>query len=158
MEEILVTTKWLASNIDNPDTFVIEVNAKPSKINEHIPGALVWDLHKTFEDSHSLDVINQFQFKDLMDKNGISNTSTIVLYGDGDNRSATFAFWVFKYHKHDTVKILDGSIKKWKHDGNEINIINDNLSTKKIKNKSEYKAKTPDFSIRITKDEILENI
>ena len=158
MEEILVTTKWLASNIDNPDTFVIEVNAKPSKINEHIPGALVWDLHKTFEDSRSLDVINQFQFKDLMDKNGISNTSTIVFYGDGDNRSATFAFWVFKYHKHDTVKILDGSIKKWKHDGNEINIINDNLSTKKIKNKSEYKAKTPDFSIRITKDEILENI
>ena len=116
MEDILVSTEWLVSNINNDDIFVIEVNAKLSESNEHIPSALVWDLHQTFENSITLDVINDIQFKNLMEKNGISNDSTIILYGDGDNRSATYAFWVFKYYRHNSVKILDGSIKKWKND------------------------------------------
>ena len=158
MEDILVSTEWLVSNIDNGDIFVIEVNAKPSESNEHIPGALVWDLHQTFEDSITLDVINDIQFKNLMEKNGISNESTIVLYGDGDNRSATYAFWVLKYHRHNSVKILDGSIKKWKNDGNLIDIQNDALGSQKIQGESNYEVKTPDFTIRTSKDEILKNI
>ena len=158
MEDILVSTEWLVSNIDNGDIFVIEVNAKPSESNEHIPGALVWDLHQTFEDSITLDVINDIQFKNLMEKNGISNESIIVLYGDGDNRSATYAFWVLKYHRHNSVKILDGSIKKWKNDGNLIDFQNHVLGRQKIRTKSNYEVKNPDLTIRTTKDEILKNI
>ena len=158
MEDILVSTEWLVSNIDNGDIFVIEVNAKPSESNEHIPDALVWDLHQTFEDSITLDVINDIQFKNLMEKNGINNDSTIILYGDGDNRSATYAFWVFKYYRHNSVKILDGSIKKWKNDGNIIDFENDISGRQKIQTKSNYEVKNPDLTIRITKDQILKNI
>ena len=158
MEDILVSTEWLVSNIDNGDIFVIEVNAKPSESNEHIPDALVWDLHQTFEDSITLDVINDIQFKNLMEKSGINNDSTIVLYGDGDNRSATYAFWVFKYYRHNSVKILDGSIKKWKNDGNIIDFENDISGRQKIQTKSNYEVKNPDLTIRITKDQILKNI
>ncbi|MFL2745883.1 MAG: sulfurtransferase [Dehalococcoidia bacterium] len=158
MEDILVSTEWLVSNINNNDIFVIEVNAKLSESNEHIPSALVWDLHQTFENSITLDVINDIQFKNLMEKNGISNDSTIILYGDGDNRSATYAFWVFKYYRHNSVKILDGSIKKWKNDGNIIDFENDISGRQKIQTKSNYEVKNPDLTIRITKDQILKNI
>ena len=158
MEDILVSTEWLVSNINNNDIFVIEVNAKLSESNEHIPSALVWDLHQTFENSITLDVINDIQFKNLMEKNGISNESTIVLYGDGDNRSATYAFWVLKYHRHNSVKILDGSIKKWKNDGNLIDFQDHVLGRQKIRTESNYEVKTPDLTIRITKDQILKNI
>tara|TARA_B100001750_G_scaffold232875_1_gene232462 strand:+ start:567 stop:1409 length:843 start_codon:yes stop_codon:yes gene_type:complete len=158
MEDILVSTEWLVSNINNDDIFVIEVNAKLSESNEHIPSALVWDLHQTFENSITLDVINDIQFKNLMEKNGISNDSTIILYGDGDNRSATYAFWVFKYYRHNSVKILDGSIKKWKNDGNIIDFENDISGRQKIQTKSNYEVKNPDLTIRITKDQILKNI
>tara|TARA_Y100000590_G_scaffold445454_1_gene577614 strand:+ start:414 stop:1256 length:843 start_codon:yes stop_codon:yes gene_type:complete len=158
MEDILVSTEWLVSNINNDDIFVIEVNAKLSESNEHIPSALVWDLHQTFENSITLDVINDIQFKNLMEKNGINNDSTIILYGDGDNRSATYAFWVFKYYRHNSVKILDGSIKKWKNDGNIIDFENDISGTQKIQTKSNYEVKNPDLTIRITKDQILKNI
>ena len=95
---------------------------------------------------------------DLMEKNGISNDSTIILYGDGDNRSATYAFWVFKYYRHNSVKILDGSIKKWKNDGNIIDFENDISGRQKIQTKSNYEVKNPDLTIRITKDQILKNI
>ena len=158
MEDILVSTEWLVSNINNNDIFVIEVNAKLSESNEHIPSALVWDLHQTFENSITLDVINDIQFKNLMEKNGISNDSTIILYGDGDNRSATYAFWVFKYYRHNSVKILDGSIKKWKNDGNIIDFENDISGRQKIQTKSNYVVKNPDLTIRITRDQILKNI
>ena len=158
MEDILVSTEWLVSNINNDDIFVIEVNAKLSESNEHIPSALVWDLHQTFENSITLDVINDIQFKNLMEKNGINNDSTIILYGDGDNRSATYAFWVFKYYRHNSVKILDGSIKKWKNDGNIIDFENDISGRQKIQTKSNYVVKNPDLTIRITKDQILKNI
>ena len=158
MEDILVSTEWLVSNINNDDIFVIEVNAKLSESNEHIPSALVWDLHQTFENSITLDVINDIQFKTLMEKNGINNDSTIILYGDGDNRSATYAFWVFKYYRHNSVKILDGSIKKWKNDGNIIDFENDISGRQKIQTKSNYEVKNPDLTIRITKDQILKNI
>ena len=158
MEDILVGTEWLALNIENVDIFIIEVNAKAPETNEHIPGALAWDLHKTFEDSITLDIINEIQFKNLMEKNGISNKSTIVLYGDGDNRSATYAFWVFKYYRHHSVKILDGSIKKWKNDGNLLDTQNNVLESQKIKTKSNYDVQKPDLTIRITKDDILDNI
>ena len=158
MEDILVSTEWLVSNINNNDIFVIEVNAKLSESNEHIPSALVWDLHQTFENSITLDVINDIQFKNLMEKNGINNDSTIILYGDGDNRSATYAFWVFKYYRHNSVKILDGSIKKWKNDGNIIDFENDISGRQKIQTKSNYEVKNPDLTIRITKDQILKNI
>ena len=158
MEDILVSTEWLVSNINNDDIFVIEVNAKLSESNEHIPSALVWDLHQTFENSITLDVINDIQFKNLMEKNGINNDSTIILYGDGDNRSATYAFWVFKYYRHNSVKILDGSIKKWKNDGNIIDFENDISGRQKIQTKSNYEVKNPDLTIRITKDQILKNV
>ena len=158
MEDILVSTEWLVSNINNDDIFVIEVNAKLSESNEHIPSALVWDLHQTFENSITLDVINDIQFKNLMEKNGINNDSTIILYGDGDNRSGTYAFWVFKYYRHNSVKILDGSIKKWKNDGNIIDFENDISGRQKIQTKSNYEVKNPDLTIRITKDQILKNI
>ena len=158
MEDILVSTEWLVSNINNDDIFVIEVNAKLSESNEHIPSALVWDLHQTFENSITLDVINDIQFKNLMEKNGINNDSTIILYGDGENRSATYAFWVFKYYRHNSVKILDGSIKKWKNDGNIIDFENDISGRQKIQTKSNYEVKNPDLTIRITKDQILKNI
>jgi len=158
MEDTLVGTEWLALNFDNVNIFVIEVNAKAPERNEHIPGALVWDLHQTFEDSIRLDIINEIQFKNLMETNGITNESTIVLYGDGDNRSATYAFWVFKYYRHHSVKILDGSIKKWKNDGNIIYAQKNFLESQKINTKSKYEVQKPDLSIRATKDVILDNI
>ncbi len=44
---------------------------------------------------------------------GISNDTTIIVYGDGNNRSATWAFWLLKYYRHRDVRLLDGGRKRW---------------------------------------------
>jgi thiosulfate/3-mercaptopyruvate sulfurtransferase len=45
------------------------------------------------------------------------------LYGDLNNKFATFAFWVFKYYRYNDVRLLDGGRKKWIQEGREISSI-----------------------------------
>ena len=47
----------------------------------------------------------------------------IFLYGDLNNKFATFAFWVFKYYRYNDVRLLDGGRKKWIQEGREISSI-----------------------------------
>jgi thiosulfate/3-mercaptopyruvate sulfurtransferase len=48
-----------------------------------------------------------------MEERGISNDTTVVLYGDYNNWFAAYAFWVFKVYGHDDVKLLNGGRTKW---------------------------------------------
>ena len=47
------------------------------------------------------------------------------MYGDFNNKFATFAFWVFKYYRYNDVRLLDGGRKKWIQDkeGRELSSI-----------------------------------
>ena len=48
-----------------------------------------------------------------MDSSGISNNSTVILYGDGKNRSATWTYWIMKLFSHNDVRIMNGGRYKW---------------------------------------------
>ncbi len=48
---------------------------------------------------------------------GISNDTTVVLYGDKHNWWATYAFWVFKLFGHRDVRIMNGGRAKWIAEG-----------------------------------------
>jgi thiosulfate/3-mercaptopyruvate sulfurtransferase len=48
-----------------------------------------------------------------MQRIGVNNDTTLVLYGDFNNWFAAFAFWVFKYYGYRDVRILNGGRKKW---------------------------------------------
>ena len=60
----------------------------------------------------------------MLQKAGINNDTTFVLYGDFNNWFAAFAFWVFKYYGYNDIRIIDGGRKKW--------LIEDRLTTKDI--------------------------
>ena len=49
----------------------------------------------------------------MLQKAGINNDTTFVLYGDFNNWFAAFAFWVFKYYGYKDIRIIDGGRKKW---------------------------------------------
>ena len=69
------------------------------------------------------DILNRNQFQNLLRKLGINKNTTVVLYGDSNNKFATFAFWVFKYYRYNDVKLLDCGRKKWIQEGREISSI-----------------------------------
>jgi thiosulfate/3-mercaptopyruvate sulfurtransferase len=47
-----------------------------------------------------------------MARSGITNDTTVVLYGDNNNRFATYAFWLLKMYGHEDVRLIDCGRKK----------------------------------------------
>jgi len=110
----LVTTEWVEKNINNPNVRIIEVDYDPSNYYQgHIPNASLIDWKKDMNDPLIRDIVKKKQFEELMGKLGITNETTVVLYGDFNNWFAAFAFWVFKYYGHDDVRLMNGGRKKW---------------------------------------------
>jgi len=60
------------------------------------------------------------QFEKLLSSKGISNDTTVIIYGDKHNWWATYALWVFKLFGHQDVRIMNGGRAKWVAEGREL--------------------------------------
>lgn len=113
--EVLAETDWVASNSPSVDYHLVEVDYDPENAYRkgHISEAtLIW-WKRDINDPLTRDIISKKQFEDLMSRNGITQDSKVVLYGDFNNWFAAFAFWVFKYYGHENIQIMNGGRKKW---------------------------------------------
>jgi thiosulfate/3-mercaptopyruvate sulfurtransferase len=99
-------------------------------------------------DPISRNVLSKQACEDLLQRAGVNNDSTLVLYGDFNNWFAAFAFWVFKYYGFKDVRIMNGGRKKWLEEDREI--------SKDIPNypKGNFKASDPDKKIRVFLNEV----
>ncbi len=112
--DALVTTQWLASNLNNANIRIVEVSVEPGVFERgHIPGAVNFRWHTDLVDQVKRDVISRENFEKLFSQNGIGNETTVILYGDNNNWFAAWGAWVFSIYGHDKVKILDGGRNKW---------------------------------------------
>ena len=113
--EVLVDTEWVSKNTPSEKIQLVEVDYDPVNGYQkgHINGAtLIW-WKRDINDPITRDIISKKQFEDLMNRNGITKDSQVVLYGDFNNWFAAFVFWVFKYYGHKNIKIMNGARKKW---------------------------------------------
>lgn len=119
--EILVSTDWVAGNLNNPDIRIVESNEDPLLYpSGHIPGAVQVDWTSDLNDQLERDYIDKAGFEALMSKIGATNDTTIVFYGDKNNWWAAYALWVFRLFGHDKVKLMDGGRLKWEKEGREL--------------------------------------
>ncbi len=151
--EVLVSTEWLAANLDNPAIRVVESD-EDIMLYEigHIPGAVKLDWHTDLQNQVNRDFVNKAEFEALLEERGIGNDTTVVFYGDKNNWYATYALWLFKYYGHDDTRILDGGRVKWEAEGREY--------TRDVSNHAPatYTAKEPDASIRAYRDDVLKQV
>ena len=153
--EVLVTTDWVADHTQNdPSVVVVEVSTDlEAGYNQgHVPGAVGWGLHTDLEDPVKRDMPGIAQVEALLGRSGIDNQTTVVLYGDGNNRSATWGFWVLKYYRHEDVRLMDGGRKKWIDEGRPLTTDTPSPDPKV------YKASVPDRSVRAMKEHIVGNL
>ena len=81
--DALVSTEWLANHLHDANIRVIESNEDPLLyLSGHIPGAVNIDWVADLNDPVSRDYLNASRFEQLLRRNGISNDSTLVFYGD----------------------------------------------------------------------------
>jgi len=112
--EVLVTTDWLSQHADDPKVRLVEVDVDTTAYEKgHIKNAVGWNWQSQLQDNVRRDLLSQQQFEDLCGKSGISNDSTVILYGDNNNWFAAYALWQFKYYGHKDVRLMNGGRKKW---------------------------------------------
>ncbi|MEZ5164032.1 MAG: rhodanese-like domain-containing protein [Fimbriimonadaceae bacterium] len=116
--EKVVSTEWLAANLDNPSIRIIESNEDPLLYpSGHIPGAFEVDWALDLNDQETRDYLDREGFKSLMQKLGIENDTHLIFYGDKSNWWACYALWVFELFGHTNSSILDGGRQKWEDEG-----------------------------------------
>jgi len=152
--DALVSTEWVAENLNNANIRLIESNEDILLYDTgHIPGAVKIDWHVDLNDPITRDYIDRKSFEKLMERNGISNDTTVIFYGDKNNWWATYAFWVFQLFGHTNAKVVDGGRAKWIAEGR--------ATTREVPKyaASNYKAKERnDEPIRAFRDDVLVHV
>ncbi len=117
---VLVSTEWVAEHLNDPRVRLVEVNEDPLLYKQgHLPGAVEIDWLTELQQKERRDFIAAGAFADLMVSKGISNDTTVVLYGDKSNWWAAYALWFFKYNGHGDVRLMNGGRQKWLAEGRE---------------------------------------
>ena len=118
----LVSTEWLAQNLNNQQVRIVEVSVNPGLYERgHVPGAVNFSWHQDLNDRVRRDIVGKEAFEALLSKAGVSQDTTVVLYGDTNNWFAAWGAWVFDIYGVKNVKLLDGGRKKWEAENQPLN-------------------------------------
>jgi thiosulfate/3-mercaptopyruvate sulfurtransferase len=149
--EVLVSTDWVAQNLNSPGYRLVEVDVDTTAYDKgHIPGAVGWNWQTQLQDPVRRDLIEKSELERLLGDSGISKETAILLYGDNNNWFAAYAFWQLKYYGHKDVRLINGGRKKWIAEG--LLLTTDLPQVMPVT----YRATYPDESIRARKEDVLE--
>ena len=148
--EVLVDTQWVEDHTKDSNVRIAEVDYDPKANYQlgHVPGSVLFDWKQDINDPVSRNVLSKQACEDLLQKAGVNDNTTLVLYGDFNNWFAAFAFWVFKYYGYKDVRIMNGGRKKWLEEDRPVNKDIPNYS------RGNFKASEPDKNIRVFLNEV----
>jgi len=151
--EALVDAAWVLAHRSDPNVRLIEVDVNTKSYEEgHIPGAVAFDWQKELQDQIVRAPVSKERLEELLGGVGVSNDTTIVLYGDNNNWFAAWALWIIKYYGHNDVRLLDGGRVKWLADKREI--------TTEVPSypRASYHAGKPHTELRALRDQVLASL
>src|SRR5438309_4230064 len=147
--EVLVSTEWAAQNLNAPNTRFVEVDVDTTAYDQgHIPGAVAWNWQTQLQDGIRRDLIDKSTLEKLLSASGISNNTTILLYGDNNNWFAAYALWQLKLYGHKDVRLINGGRKKWLEEKRQITKDPANVTP------ASYHVSGTDESLRARKEEV----
>jgi thiosulfate/3-mercaptopyruvate sulfurtransferase len=152
-KDVLVETDWLADHAKDASVRVFEVDVDTSAYDQgHLAGAVGLNWKTDLQQHPVRDVIEKRELEALLSRNGVTPSMTIVAYGDNNNWFAAWFFWLLKYYGHKDVKLVNGGRAKWIAEKRPLS--NEAPSYAK----TEYRAATPDASIRALRDYVLDKV
>ncbi len=165
--EKLVTADWVEDHLedfqsDDPEYRLLEVN-NPTVTDEseytpydegHIPGATFFHWEDDLSDPVTRDVLTKDDFEQLNSEAGITEDSTVVMYGGGriPNWFALFAYWEYTYYGHEDVRVIDGGKPFWTDNNYELTDEVPEFTAQ------EYSSDGPYETIRAYKSEVEEAV
>jgi thiosulfate/3-mercaptopyruvate sulfurtransferase len=150
--EVLVDTQWVVDHMNDLEVRIAEVDYDPTANYNlgHVPGTVLFDWKKDINHPITRNIFNRQACEDLLQRAGVNNNTTLVLYGDFNNWFAAFAFWAFKYFGFKDVRLMNGGRKKWLEEDRPI--------SKDIPQyqRGNFIATEPDKSIRVFLNQVKE--
>lgn len=127
----LVSTKWLADHLHDPDLRVLDgswylpgAGRQPEAEYDaaHIPGARFFDIDDIAD--HRSDLPHMApppeKFMSRMRALGVGDGHQVVVYDGAGLMSAARVWWTFKLMGHSDVAVLDGGFPKWQAEGRAV--------------------------------------
>ena len=128
--ELLVSTSWLADNLERPEIRILDVRWRPDGSGPavyalgHIPGAteLDWrtELIEPSEDDEVLLLAGPERVAAAMRRAGVGDGTTVVAYDDTQNLFAARAWWSLRAYGFESVRLLDGGYPAWAAEGRPV--------------------------------------
>jgi len=147
--DVLVSTQWVADHGSDPGIKLVEVDVDTNAYDEgHVAGAVGFNWTSQLQDQVQRDIIKKADLEKLLGEAGISNSDTIILYGDNNNWFAAYAYWILEMYGHQNLKLMDGGRKKW---------LDENRPTTKdapAPAKASYKASDANLALRARQREV----
>ena len=129
--DTLVTTQWLANNLDQPDIAIVDCSAfmpadgrdpRAEFLAAHIPGARFLDINavsdRTNPAPHMLP--SAAEFGRAMTDLGVGRDDRIIVYDNSPLRTAVRGWFMFRHFGAERVAIVDGGLQKWRREGRPV--------------------------------------
>jgi thiosulfate/3-mercaptopyruvate sulfurtransferase len=149
----LVTPEWLAPRLGSPGLRLIEIaglrqEEMPAYRAGHVPGAVCWRWKEMLWDERMRDFPDPGEFARRMAAAGISNDTTVVVYGE-DIQFGVYAWWALTYCGHPDVRLLDGGRYRWTAEGRPLE-----AAFPSPPQSAEYQSVERKAAMRIYRDEV----
>jgi thiosulfate/3-mercaptopyruvate sulfurtransferase len=122
--KMLVTTAWLAKQLNNPKVVILHVAAERKHYdNGHLPGArfLSTKTILTTRNGVANELPPAADLQNVFEQLGIGNEARIVIYGENAGLVAARVYFTLDYLGHgDRAALLDGGLEKWKVEQREV--------------------------------------
>jgi thiosulfate/3-mercaptopyruvate sulfurtransferase len=123
----LVSTEWLAKNLQAKDLVIIDVRTENNYGVGHIPGSvnMAYSGWQPFNEGRACQLMPPPEiFTKFMRELGVNESSHVVIYDHGNSISDASkggtALWILKTMGHQHVSYLDGGFTKWTFEGRDI--------------------------------------
>lgn len=147
----LITAEELKSLVDAGSVKVLDVRPALKYRLGHIPESI--QVHRSDYNASPAKYDHTRpgpeQWKGLMDRLGIRNEDTVILYDDGNSIDATRLWWIFKLYGHKDVRILDGTYNAWTAAGYDTQMFAPDITP------SDYVLQPANAAILAEKEEVL---
>jgi thiosulfate/3-mercaptopyruvate sulfurtransferase len=120
--DLLMATDWLADNITQPATKVVDTRLPEAYAEGHIPHALNLPLPalQTVREGVPEMLVDSDELEARLGQMGIRETDTVVLYDSMWGLPSARVFWALECLGHARLYILDGGLDRWQQEGRSL--------------------------------------
>ena len=154
--DVLVSPEWVESRLGRFDSAETDARLLEVDVNTafyetgHAPGAVCVDWQEDLRSADAHDILGPQEMESFLGACGITEETTVVVYGDNSNWFATHLYWQFTMYGHDDVRVMDGGREYWmEHDFPTSDAVPSFPTT-------EYRVDETDESIRAFRQDVYE--